>query len=864
MIAKQYIYTMCKNREGGGVAYKVYSVSQGITEEECEEIKYVMEYKAPKQFEMLTAKRLEELENSNEADKCPYAFGYFILSTGRHCIALSTYLSQYIELEKDHRFGNYIIHALIVEKEELDSYPVELFGEKYFKKNLSLEELNVPVPVPPLPEIQITDTGSIINDESIAEFLEDKEVYFSYLIAAAMEAKERNISLFINDTRENIVMWMAALQKLLPLKLANQISFITYTYNHTKYNGVIRKKDILCVGIRPDAMSFDYAFESNNSTQITVDFLGKGSKTESITITPYAHAMAEKFIDDMDEIEEFKEFLLKTDITTFTAILNEAYQFYEFLNSQFRENNGHIVSLLEFADRHCNTELNEQTAVELLENRSLYESYSVEQLKSVLAYICKYAGYMTFKVFDFVDSCFWKFLMSDSHIQDIQWLEQTLIIDPKLYKGYLTHFAEAEQVEKIREDKLGKLSLTNKLALLKFIFIKYSFTEGLSDKNPLTSCIYDILHTVKESGDVALIVRTLEFAQKQEVLVSDVLLFLCSQFDESKLQKLLEPMKQWMDRLDKQLQNHIMELLASTSELEGFLKEMHRIQIQTSENAEADFWNIYNQYYKGRPDVQIDKLVAAYLQKEKTLSNVKTVIRILNSIPSEQCQHPGMVKCMLECLETTSFKELNEMHGSEAEELNELLVWGVSQNKLVDREISQEFVRMDKILLIWLGKLLELNTPLDLEIWLSYFKNNITVLEPREEKMYLAQYFQSYFRQMRDRNHMELLIRVLCNTEKPSDFFNYFIKACKNESRKQTQLYAELCIVAVQGTLADSVRDYIKSLLKKELCNCGEQDTEKIRQLVITECGERGRQFLDDLQQSGKKRILNKLNDLFK
>lgn len=850
MKAKQYIYTMCKNSESGGVAYKIYSVSQGITNEECEEIKSVMEYRPPKQFEYMMPNELEDLEKGDSEDKCPYAFGYFALSTGRYCIALSTYLGRYIEIEKDARPGNYIIHALIIEKEELDIYPVELFGENYLKKNISLEELNVPVPVPPLPEIQITDTGSIVNDDSIAEFLEDRKVYFSYLIAAAMEAKERNISLFINDTRENLVMWMAALQKLLPLKLSDQISFVTYTYNHTKYNGVIRKKDLLCVGVRPDAMGFNYGVESNNNTQIVVDFLGNGSKTESITITPYAHAMAEKFIEDVDEIEEFKEFLLKTDITTFTAILNEAYKFYEFINSQFGENKEHVVSLLEFAAEHCNKELNEQVAVELLENSSIYEECSLEQLKAVLGYICKYAEYMTFRVYELIDKCFWKFLASNSYIQDMQWLEQALSTYPELNKGYLAHYAEPEHVQKIRETQLSGLKLSNKLALLKFIFTKYSFTDGLSDENPLSSCVYDILQAVKEWDDCALTVQALELAQLQEPLVKDVLLFLCSHSNESVLQKMVSPITQWMSRLDRQLQNHITELLATKPELEGLLKEMHVIQIQTSENTETEFWSIYNQNYRGRSNVQISKLVFVYLQKEK---HMDTVNKILKQMPTEQYNNPSVMKCMIECLENTSFKELDKMSGSQEDTLSKLVTLAY---------YSPNLILMNKSWLVYTGKQL-LESQREISMLLSDFRNNITVFDTREEKEYLAKYFQVYFNHMKCKNDMKLVIGALCNPEKPCNFFNYFIEACKKE-HKHVLYFTDLCIIAIQGTLVDSITEYIKSVIRKELRNLGEQDAGEIKQLVVTECGDRGRQFFEDLNQSDKKGIFNKLNGLLK
>lgn len=89
MEALQYIYTSWKNGDSTEKGYMIYSRSEGITESECSAIKDAMQYLAPKELTLTPTP--QEI-----ADIFPYAFSYFVLPTGRGCVAQSTYLGKTI------------------------------------------------------------------------------------------------------------------------------------------------------------------------------------------------------------------------------------------------------------------------------------------------------------------------------------------------------------------------------------------------------------------------------------------------------------------------------------------------------------------------------------------------------------------------------------------------------------------------------------------------------------------------------------------------------------------------------------------------------------------------------------------------
>lgn len=291
MEALQYIYTSWKNGDSTEKGYMIYSRSEGISESECTAIKDAMQYLAPKELTLTPTP--QEI-----ADIFPYAFSYFVLPTGRGCVAQSTYLGK----DYSGRYGNYIIHALIFDINDLPCRPAEFFAEPYIKTAMTQEELDAPSPVPPLPPLHISEYASVINDEQLNEFLFDKEDEFAQLISMILVSQDAGIPFYLNDSRENLVLWAAAVQRILPSRLAKKFMFNTYIGDHESMRSPRAREEGLnfhLIGVRPDANYFNYATECESNRQIVMDFIG-GHMTQGVPPNSYAHAMAASIAFDCD------------------------------------------------------------------------------------------------------------------------------------------------------------------------------------------------------------------------------------------------------------------------------------------------------------------------------------------------------------------------------------------------------------------------------------------------------------------------------------------------------------------------------------------------------------------------------------
>ncbi len=392
MKALQYIYTSWKNGNSTEKkGYMIYSKSSGITDAECDDIKFVMQYEVPK--EMVPNPSPEQILND-----FPYSFAYFGLSSGRVCIAQSTYLGR----DYTGRFGNYIIHALVIEREELQDYPVEFFGEDFIKTYMTEEELNADSPVPPLEPLEIDVVGSVINDEAVMDFVMDREDELKYLVSAVLLSRKQHVPFYINDTRENIVMWIAALQKMFPQRVAAKITYSIYAGNHEKFHmdeAEARGKYLMVLGVRPDANYFSYVSEARSSRHIVMDLSG-GHMTENIPVLAVARGLTDSYSDGMDDINRFGAFLDSIGYESFQYELEYAYQIYHiWKDSRYTYEAGSLTSILQFAAAHVTDAVNTETAMNLLEIvKSESENVLYGDMKALICYLYRYADFMAYSV----------------------------------------------------------------------------------------------------------------------------------------------------------------------------------------------------------------------------------------------------------------------------------------------------------------------------------------------------------------------------------------------------------------------------------------------------------------------------------
>ena len=105
MKALQLIYTSWKNGNSQEKGFMIYSKSEGISDSEYADIKDAMKYVPPR--DLTPTPSQDEIR-----DEFPYNFSYFQLHSGKVCVSLTTYLGR----DYSNRFGNYLIHALVLDR----------------------------------------------------------------------------------------------------------------------------------------------------------------------------------------------------------------------------------------------------------------------------------------------------------------------------------------------------------------------------------------------------------------------------------------------------------------------------------------------------------------------------------------------------------------------------------------------------------------------------------------------------------------------------------------------------------------------------------------------------------------------------
>lgn len=390
MKALQYIYTSWPNGSNQKKGYMIYSRSEGITDEESENIRKVMRYQPP--MSLVPNPTPEEI-----LDEFPYNFAYFRLCSGRLCLALTTYVGK----DYSNRYGNYLIHALVVEEGDLEDYPVEFFGEEFWRTCLTDEELHAESPVPPLESLDIDLVGSMVNEISIEDFAAYHEKETALLIDAYMEAVRKRVPLVLNDTRENLVMWCAVLQEMLPLRTAKELYFSTYAFSPSGVQQCMAEYDcaMTVMGIWQDKTQFDYSSERHASGKVVVDFR-KNYVSDNLPRTKTAEKIAADIADGMGEVKKFDDFAdthtaaRRADFPLDTAFLH--YQAVAGDGSLDAEDTARVLS---YASANASEEDNRQLALKLLD-RYADGSFqgSAGDTACLLGFLYRYADIMILTV----------------------------------------------------------------------------------------------------------------------------------------------------------------------------------------------------------------------------------------------------------------------------------------------------------------------------------------------------------------------------------------------------------------------------------------------------------------------------------
>lgn len=216
MKASQMIYTACGKDKSG--AFSVWSKSADVTKAECDEIVKLMSYRKPNNVPYEPTE--EELRTF-----FPKKYCYYNLSSGRKCIALTTYVGK-VYSDMDARNGNFIIHAFIFnDLEEFNPF----FSMKLnsFKTCLSYEEWH-DSPAPDVLPVVEFETNPSIDESSIRNLMSgnNKQDYIS-LLQAVIDVACSNDTVTFNDTEEKQIKVYSLIGALLPSCL-----FATTTFSN--------------------------------------------------------------------------------------------------------------------------------------------------------------------------------------------------------------------------------------------------------------------------------------------------------------------------------------------------------------------------------------------------------------------------------------------------------------------------------------------------------------------------------------------------------------------------------------------------------------------------------------------------------
>jgi len=371
MLVSQYIYTACgKDRNG---AFSVFSKSKDITEEESSEIREIMMYKTPPglPFEPTEA----EIE-----EKFPKKFGYFLLSSGRACLAHVCYVGQ-VYSDLDSRWGNYIIHAFVFKKTNNIS-PYSLIGHDIFKRGLTRKEWHDDAIPDSLPPVEIPENGVMLSADEISSFFnEDRWNKLKVLIEAIINSTAENC-LHFNDDHKNIKYWLKILSLCLPKEMQNNISICSHFTNSIVPGNASSRIQIRIN--RPDGGQFNCSQEAQRGN-LAFDF----AQNTAPDLSPKKYAQT---IVKLAKVSAFEAVKFVSNINnvmnTYHVNINEAADLINLLNEDYAEfaDVDNFYDTIMLADR---VSYEVKTIAEKLTAKKHSFTFNSQQQLSVYAFVFK-------------------------------------------------------------------------------------------------------------------------------------------------------------------------------------------------------------------------------------------------------------------------------------------------------------------------------------------------------------------------------------------------------------------------------------------------------------------------------------------
>lgn len=855
----QYIYTSWKNGDSTEKGYMIYSRSEGVTEAECVAIKDAMQYLAPKELNL--APTPEEI-----ADVFPYAFSYFILPTGRGCVAQSTYLGR----DYSGRFGNYIIYAMIFDTAELPCRPSEFFGEPYIKTAMTEEELNSSSPVPPLPLLSIDDYGSVINDDQLNEFVFDKEDEFSQIIAMVLKARDLGVPFYLNDTRENLVLWSAAIQRILSPQLSKKFTFNTYMYDQELLRSARVKEEGLyfcLVGVRPDANYFNYATECKSNRHLVMDFLG-GHMSEGVEPTSYSAAMASSLAMDFEEIETFGEFIDSTTFNEINGQLQDAYLYYRLLKyNDYEHSEETLKAILSFGTNYCSETDNSDVGGKLL--ALLQENgcaISPEVMKTFWAFISKYASYMIFTLYDLLQETLFQYsgeatepcVALDALLDGI---EQDM---PQQYKEYLDYVNSVQSIDHLMLYLDGHENPHTNNFYIKWILKNFKLQELLMNNQPVSKLFIALLKNISRiDGSEKMMVEMLIDASASQPTFELVLkLFMSALQDSKKSERLCSCYIEISNDLSENQTNKFEQLLIETPGAMPLAVQLFARKIAAAKKPEDEFWHFYD-HHKMRimsdAKFSIDPMAHACLSSLDVNQRQEVAVDMIRRLDLKLFREANTIRLLTDTINECSFKFLAKVDSSILQRTCEL-------------RNSIGTTGLEKIKAVLIGQRIDNGysqgrRPSNLSAEITNKDVSLTYFDKADYEAYIKNYFAAYFSLLNSSEDVLALMKLFYHRQYFADFVSDYISAIKKMEKKEQSRWIRVvtwsCVFLITAPNDDPSADGLYKPMVHYLRSLDEDELMNVRQEVIKDVPRsRCDQLFDEIRR--KEGFSEKLSGFFR
>lgn len=223
IFASQLIYTSWPNGNSMKKGFMVYSKTEDITAEEENEILASFRYVTPRGLPFApTEEQIKTL--------FPPMYGCCKLTSGRYVIALSTYIGQ----DYTKRYGNYLIHAFVM-NEYLPSLVLSFYNSPRFRRCLTKEELSAPSAPASLEKVKLDVVPTTLQNCPY-----DKKRMACYLDIIKSSLKEnKKVNLFLDLNKEKDL--LKYLYFALDEKDQKKVFFSTYSATDGKLFNVLAR-----------------------------------------------------------------------------------------------------------------------------------------------------------------------------------------------------------------------------------------------------------------------------------------------------------------------------------------------------------------------------------------------------------------------------------------------------------------------------------------------------------------------------------------------------------------------------------------------------------------------------------------------